>query len=367
MFLRVLEYYTGILFLTTNRIGDFDEAFASRVHMSLYYPELDEQKTIKVFELNLELIRDRFKKQGREIIYDASSIEDFARQHFTKHEYSRWNGRQIRNLCQTALALAEFDAQGGELDAEIDRGISVSLQLKHFKTVQAAYLDFGEYLGDIRGTRGDRRAIDYGLRARQDTPYQTKHSRFSQKADEMASQNWHGQVASVPSSNPSHYPLASQGDQFQPLNQSYIQSGQGMNFPPQGYHQVPQQQPQQVPPIGSMGFNVPPGPGQPVQGQADPRLVQDQQPDAQYMRYPQGSQGFPRYPNMNIQGSPFPQNNFQGQQQEQGYGGVPQAQVPSISIAGSSAQGSMTGSQAGRDTSAEQNYNSFAGNEASRM
>jgi hypothetical protein len=29
VFLRVLEYYAGILFLTTNRVGDFDEALAS--------------------------------------------------------------------------------------------------------------------------------------------------------------------------------------------------------------------------------------------------------------------------------------------------------------------------------------------------
>ena len=38
VFLRVLEYYAGILFLTTNRIGDFDEAFTSRIHMRLFYP-----------------------------------------------------------------------------------------------------------------------------------------------------------------------------------------------------------------------------------------------------------------------------------------------------------------------------------------
>lgn len=33
VFLRVLEYYAGILFLTTNRVGTFDEAFKSRIHM----------------------------------------------------------------------------------------------------------------------------------------------------------------------------------------------------------------------------------------------------------------------------------------------------------------------------------------------
>lgn len=36
VFLRMLEYYKGILFLTTNRIGTFDEAFKSRIHLSLF-------------------------------------------------------------------------------------------------------------------------------------------------------------------------------------------------------------------------------------------------------------------------------------------------------------------------------------------
>lgn len=35
IFLRALEYYSGILFLTTNRVGSIDEAFRSRIHMRL--------------------------------------------------------------------------------------------------------------------------------------------------------------------------------------------------------------------------------------------------------------------------------------------------------------------------------------------
>ncbi|KAH0564821.1 hypothetical protein GP486_001794 [Trichoglossum hirsutum] len=53
VFLRVLEYYSGILFLTTNRVGTFDGAFKSRVHLSLRYPALDEESTRKVWEMNL--------------------------------------------------------------------------------------------------------------------------------------------------------------------------------------------------------------------------------------------------------------------------------------------------------------------------
>ncbi|TGO61707.1 hypothetical protein BCON_0025g00340 [Botryotinia convoluta] len=39
----------GILFsnsfLTTNGVGDFDEAFAYRINMNLYYPELNKEQT----------------------------------------------------------------------------------------------------------------------------------------------------------------------------------------------------------------------------------------------------------------------------------------------------------------------------------
>ncbi|KAF2768952.1 P-loop containing nucleoside triphosphate hydrolase protein [Teratosphaeria nubilosa] len=41
IFLRVLEYYEGIMFLTTNRVQTFDQAFQSRIHISLEYHELD--------------------------------------------------------------------------------------------------------------------------------------------------------------------------------------------------------------------------------------------------------------------------------------------------------------------------------------
>lgn len=41
VFLRVVEYYEGIMFFTTNRVSTIDEAFQSRIHVSLEYPELD--------------------------------------------------------------------------------------------------------------------------------------------------------------------------------------------------------------------------------------------------------------------------------------------------------------------------------------
>ncbi|KAJ0307035.1 hypothetical protein COL516b_004267 [Colletotrichum fioriniae] len=172
IFLRVLEYYTGILFLTTNRVGDFDEAFASRIHMSLYYPKLDLDKTLDVFRLNFDLIKNRFDLRRRKIFLDEDSIIDFAKKHFEsngddKKQGLRWNGRQIRNACQTALAMAEFDALNSDLRADIDPSPFVHLRLDHFRIIEKAYDEFAIYLGDVYGANFDERAAQTQLRAEQ--------------------------------------------------------------------------------------------------------------------------------------------------------------------------------------------------------
>ncbi|KAL5115143.1 hypothetical protein ACEQ8H_006979 [Pleosporales sp. CAS-2024a] len=147
--------------------------------MSLFYPPLDEAKTRKVFTLNLDLIRNRFKREKRKITYDASSIERFAKDHFVKYKKNQWNGRQIRNLCQTALALAEYDAHGGDINVKSSTDATVQLQIKYFETVQKAYLEFDQYLGHVRGTQGDQRAYDHGLRARDGTVFESTSGIFS--------------------------------------------------------------------------------------------------------------------------------------------------------------------------------------------
>ena len=48
VFLRTLEYYRGIMVLTTNRVKDIDDAIKSRISVALYYGPLglDTRKTI---------------------------------------------------------------------------------------------------------------------------------------------------------------------------------------------------------------------------------------------------------------------------------------------------------------------------------
>lgn len=46
VFLRTLEYCQGMMFLTTNRVGQIDDAIASRIHFKLKYDNLKlEQRT----------------------------------------------------------------------------------------------------------------------------------------------------------------------------------------------------------------------------------------------------------------------------------------------------------------------------------
>lgn len=160
----MLEYYAGILFLTTNRIGDFDEAFASRIHMSLHYPALDELSTAKVFQLNLDMIKSRLEDRVK---IDELEIITAAQKHWRERKHARWNGRQIRNACQTALALAEFDAQpkGKKYDIKEKSTTKIHLKLSHLEIVSNAYLEFTDYLKAVHGADAEGRAKESGLRA----------------------------------------------------------------------------------------------------------------------------------------------------------------------------------------------------------
>lgn len=97
VFLRVLEYYAGILFLTTNRVGVFDEAFKSRIHMSLGYPTLDLDSTEQIWQMNIDRSKEHL---GSKLKVKEKEILRFAVNHFMQKERAGegpWNGRQIRN------------------------------------------------------------------------------------------------------------------------------------------------------------------------------------------------------------------------------------------------------------------------------
>lgn len=58
VFLRKLEYFQGVLFLTTNRKTDFDEAFKSRIHVTIYYPALSSKAQSAIWQRLIESNKD---------------------------------------------------------------------------------------------------------------------------------------------------------------------------------------------------------------------------------------------------------------------------------------------------------------------
>jgi hypothetical protein len=100
IFLRVLEYYQGILFLTTNRVRSFDEAFQSRIHVALKYGNLEKEARKSVWRNFLEKI-------------PSSDVTEEGLGILAKHLL---NGREIKNAIGTAKTLA--DADGVNLNVE---------------------------------------------------------------------------------------------------------------------------------------------------------------------------------------------------------------------------------------------------------
>jgi hypothetical protein len=85
IFLRLLEYFQGILFLTTNRVETFDDAFQSRIHVALRYGELTTKAKKAVWKMFIERVR---AKEGLE-------IEKFKEDDFTALARHNLNGRQV--------------------------------------------------------------------------------------------------------------------------------------------------------------------------------------------------------------------------------------------------------------------------------
>ena len=99
IFLRMLEYYEGILFLTTNRVDNIDTAFQSRIHVSMQYGELStsSRRHVWVNFLNASS-KDKTHHFSDE---DLDKLADY-----------KMNGREIKNVLKTAQLLASKKGKG---------------------------------------------------------------------------------------------------------------------------------------------------------------------------------------------------------------------------------------------------------------
>ena len=140
VFIRVLEYYDGILILTSNRVGTFDEAFKSRVQIALHYPALDDYGRRRIWN---------------DFLSSAFDSEDDPHYRLVKSQLDMLihydlNGRQIRNIVNTAKQLAQFKQQ--------------ALSLKHFEQAATAVVEFEDYIKNTHGYSDEEVAKAQGTR-----------------------------------------------------------------------------------------------------------------------------------------------------------------------------------------------------------
>ena len=125
--LRLLEYYYGCLFLSSNRDAEsIDAAIASRITVMLSYPPLDVEGRTKVWKNLVELVPSLPKDECGQIlprIAASSRKMSKYRMDFTVEDYKslasayQLNGRQIKNSIVLARALGR------------ERGVPLSLDV----------------------------------------------------------------------------------------------------------------------------------------------------------------------------------------------------------------------------------------------
>lgn len=137
----------------------FDDAFKSRIHVSLCYPRLTRPQTLKIWEKNLKRLkkiedaRAEITGKPRMRIHDAEILA-YAKEHYKEHKHSRvglWNGRQIRNAFQAAAALAYHNPglEGPALTSSLFREVA--------KTTD----EFDKYINTLYGEQNEEdRAYD---------------------------------------------------------------------------------------------------------------------------------------------------------------------------------------------------------------
>ncbi|KAI8629481.1 hypothetical protein F5Y19DRAFT_83527 [Xylariaceae sp. FL1651] len=130
--LRVLEYYDGILILTTNRMRSLDIAVQSRIHLAIKFTELSGDQKINIYNSFLEQL------SNKGLVDNLQDLNKWVRTDGKRFDF---NGRQIRNVLSTALGIALADKR----KLQRDDIASVARQTDDFKrdlsTQEAIYRD----------------------------------------------------------------------------------------------------------------------------------------------------------------------------------------------------------------------------------
>jgi SpoVK/Ycf46/Vps4 family AAA+-type ATPase len=97
VFLRLMDYFKGVMFLTSNRPEVLDYAISSRITLKIKYPDLDENTRYKIWKEKLNRAAINFKGD------------------LTKVSQIELNGREIRNMIRLAKILHPSEITDNQL------------------------------------------------------------------------------------------------------------------------------------------------------------------------------------------------------------------------------------------------------------
>ncbi|KAF1952993.1 P-loop containing nucleoside triphosphate hydrolase protein [Byssothecium circinans] len=136
VFLRALEYYSGVLILTTNRVTTLDTAFKSRIHLGIKYHPLSTAARREIWHTFIDKSVDRDKTQ----CLDDAFLDELA-----DHKI---DGRMIKNAVRMAHALA-VDAGENMSQSHLQDAVKAMALFEH-DMAQANEEERGERGPDIR-------------------------------------------------------------------------------------------------------------------------------------------------------------------------------------------------------------------------
>lgn len=137
--LRVLEYYEGILILTTNRVLSFDVAVQSRTHLAVMFQDLDEQQTRSIIEVHMDKRKHNLSSDHFET--------------FTMMAHSNGlNGRQIRNVISAAEAMVNTSTSGRTIVKISD----IKTVLQHTKGFEISLREHSRNMRHLNEAQGRR-------------------------------------------------------------------------------------------------------------------------------------------------------------------------------------------------------------------
>jgi SpoVK/Ycf46/Vps4 family AAA+-type ATPase len=152
VFLRTLEYQQGILFLTTNRVKSFDEAFLSRFSVAIRYPDHGVETRKKVWSKFLVLAGVDLEGTSPALVSDGSTHANGTgtpKALITKKDLNRFaneplNGRVVKQTVRTAQALAI--SNGEPLNAQhVDQILRINKRFQEdFESAAPDYAAAGE-------------------------------------------------------------------------------------------------------------------------------------------------------------------------------------------------------------------------------